>query len=200
MAVVVAALVLAAPASAGQNHVDVEDDFFAPKNSTQFLNSDTLWSWQPTVLNEHNVREDSKLFYSGPLTDDPKTAYDAQIPAGTFHYYCELHGDKRSGMEGVVKVKPAAGPPNPDLIGVTWGDSGFETAVQYDVQFKVNDGKWKSWLKNTNSLSGDFGASDEPVDVKPGKTYRFRARTEKASNPDKRSDYSPALKVSVGAR
>jgi plastocyanin len=199
--IAVAAAALAAPASAGPppTPVSVDDDFFDPDNAKQILQSSTFWIWADTIGNEHNVREDHKLFYSGPLTDDPGTIFSETIPSGTFHYFCESHGSKSSGMDGIIKVKPLLGPPiSDDEILVMWGNADFENA-RYDVQYRVNKGKWKNWRKSTEKVEGTFGQSDKPVDVKVGKTYYFRARTEKANNDKKASDYSPAVNRLVEA-
>lgn len=48
-----------------------------------------------------------------------------------------------------------------------------------------------------SKLEATFGQNDKPVDVKPGKTYRFRARSEKSAKPDKHSGWSPGFKVDV---
>ncbi len=149
------------------------------------------------MLNAHNVRQDAKLFYSGPTTSNPNASFSFSPSAGTYHYYCEEHGTKRGGMDGTLKVKPEVGPADIDGFIVTWGDPSVAGTVRHDVQYKIGNGKWKDWVRNETDLGAEFGADDEPVDVKPGKTYRFRARTEKVSNPDKRSDFSPAAKHTV---
>ncbi|MEO8092188.1 MAG: hypothetical protein ABI726_05730 [bacterium] len=60
--------------------------------------------------------------------------------------------------------------------------------------------RWRTrrgWKSNMSKLEATFGQNDKPVDVKPGKTYRFRARSEKSAKPDKHSGWSPGFKVDV---
>ena len=195
---VVAAGALAVPAIAGPppTTIAVGDDFFDPSNATQLAESSTNWAWNDDIDDDHNVRQDDKLFNSGSPTDNPGASYQVNLPSGSFHYYCTEHGSKNGGMDGTVKVKPIAGGISADGFPVIWGNN-FATAHHYDVQFKVGNGKWKNWRKDTIDTSGLFGDGDVPVDVKPGKTYRIRARTEAMNNPDRRSDWSPTLKVIV---
>lgn len=64
----IAGLALAAQAAAGPPPTDVkvEDDKFKPAVAMQLLESSTHWIWNDDVAHKHNVREDHKLFYSGP--------------------------------------------------------------------------------------------------------------------------------------
>jgi plastocyanin len=195
-----AALVASALAGPPPNPVGVEDDKFTPATSSQLLGSSTNWDWDDDVTNKHNVREDSKLFYSHALTDDPGANFSAVIASGTYHYYCESHGSKNpdlpNNMDGVVKVKPQMVPTVKDQFRVDFGNTGAGN-VRWDVQYRVGKGRFKSWLKNTTSTFSIFGEGDNPVDVKPGKTYSIRARTESVGNDERRSGWSPALKVTV---
>jgi plastocyanin len=191
-----AALALAAPASAGGPiSVDVTDDEFI--NSVVALDVSTgggTWQWDSNNQNAHNVRQDKGLFNSGPAV--PVAAdYSIDPSAGTFPYYCTVHGGPRGlGMSGKLRVRPLLlmVPARGDVsVSVLWSTGANETGNQFDVQFKVNDGKWKDWRKNTSKPGADFGANDKPVNVNPSKTYRIRARSEKKSNPKQRSGWSP---------
>ena len=195
----VTALALAAPAIAGlSTDVTVGDDFFEPDTASQILEASTDWSWDDGVLNAHNVRQDAKLFYSGPTTSNPDASFSFSPSAGTYHYYCEEHGTKRGGMDGTLKVKPEVGPADIDGFIVTWGDPSVAGTVRHDVQYKIGNGKWKDWVRNETDLGAEFGADDEPVDVKPGKTYRFRARTEKVVKPGQAQRLLPGRQAHGG--
>ena len=175
--------------------INVADDVFDSDNETQILESSTFWNWDDSVTNEHNVRQDDKLFYSGQPTDDPGASYNAGIASGKYHYYCTAHGSSRGGMDGVIKVTPISAPIDDDSFQVLWGQDNVKVPAQYDVQYHTGNGKWKDWIKNTTRTSRTFGANDKPVDVKPAKTYSFRARTEARADPTRASGFSPVLEV-----
>ena len=162
--------------------------------STSSPTAGSVPSLRPTTANTHNVREDSKLFRSGPLTDSG--TYHIVPSAGTYHYYCESHGSENGGMDGVLKEIPVAGPRNADFFTVGWAPAeDTDTGDQFDVRYKVEDGEWKTWFKNTDKIGWKFGRNDKPIDVKPNKTYRIQARSELHSNPSKHSGFSPSLVV-----
>jgi plastocyanin len=191
------AAVVSGSAAAGPppTSVSVVDNDFRPAKSSQILGSSTFWDWDD-VANEHNVRQDRKLFYSGPPTDDPMTSVSKTISAGTWHYFCEVHGSKRGGMDGVVKVKPISTPIDPDTFMVHWGD-GVDTGDQFDVRYRVGRKDFKSWLKNTSLQNAVFGAGDDPVNVRSGRKYTIQARSEASANPKRASGWSPKLVVNT---
>jgi len=193
-AVLTATLATVAQAGPPPTLIKVKDDKFKPADGSQLVDSSTTWDWADSVEDEHNVREDQKLFYSGQPTSDVSTQFFKRVSAGTYHYYCEEHGSRHGGMDGTMRVRPSVlGSVTDDEFPVTWADLP-EVEAQFDVRFKVGDGNWKNWRKNTTSATAIFGNADDPVDVEPGRTYRVQARTEKAGT-DKQSDWSPKLKV-----
>jgi len=197
-------IALAAPASAmgGAPPISVQDDDFLPPETLTSVGNNVTWDWDAGNVNEHNVVQDAKLFKSGaPATVD--TPFQVSPSAGKFPYYCEVHGNKGGlGMAGKLKVAPEAFPLKAAhggdfAFGVQWA-VGTDTGNQFDVQYRVDDGKWKNWKKNTSNPQGEFGNNDKPVNVRPGKTYGIRARSEKSSNPKKkRSGWSPKLIVVI---
>jgi plastocyanin len=175
------------------------EDVFSPELVTADVNANYAfeWSWGTGTIDDHNVRQDSKLFYSGPPSDD-EAPFEVLGSAGTFHYYCEAHGSKAGGMDGVIALRPNIGMPPlkrgaAPVVSILWASSDSETGDQYDVQYKVGKGDWKSWKKNTAKQNGLFGRNGKPVTVKKGKSYKVRARSEKSSNAKKRSGWSPPL-------
>jgi plastocyanin len=198
MLTALAAALLAAPSAAGPPPapVNVVDNAFEPKAASQILGSSTLWTWDPGNNASHNVRQDKKLFRSGPPELARPGGYSVVISAGTFHYYCELHGSPNGGMAGKVKVKPQVyGTVQADEFPVRWNDGG-STGDQFDVRWRLaGQARYKPWLTNTGLSAASFGAGNDPVDVKPGKTYLIQARSELSTNPDRRSGWSPALRV-----
>jgi plastocyanin len=205
VAALVAAAALAAPASAGDTDtILVDDDFYDPEKYSGSIGTDVRWLSDSGALLAHNVRASGKLFNSGPLTTD--TDYTISPSAGTFAYYCLEHGTRGGGgMAGKLKIPPrqAATKRGVDVIGVAWAEGSNNTGDRFDVRYKGpgTDGKYKSWLKNTDEEEGIFGEGDDPANVRPDKNYSFRVRSEDSSDPSKRnSDWSPTLKVTAGTR
>jgi plastocyanin len=194
-----ALVALAVPASAGvPATVSVEDDFFDPDPVAQGVTLSVTWDWADGLVNEHNVRQDDKLFRSGNPTDIPTESFEIHPSAGTYHYYCELHGSEAGGMDGKLRMRPIQ-----DFLKrgstrrIIWSDGSNDSGNQFDVQYRVQGrDKWRNWKKNTKQDAADFGGNDKPIDVNPNKTYEVRARSEKASNPKKkRSGWSPPLPI-----
>lgn len=197
------ALVAASSAWAGTTTaITISDDKFAPDAVTIPVNLGPVrWEWADSLLHEHNLRQDSKLFYSGEPTGTTTTQYTISASAGTYHYYCEVHGSRSGGMDGKLRVRPvfypATGKRGPAIVfGVRWaGSTG--TGDQWDVKYKGrgSGGKYVTWLKNTDQLSAVFGENGEPVAPQTGDVFRFKARTERSSNPDRHSGFSPVATV-----
>jgi plastocyanin len=192
-----AALALAFPAGAGAapRLIDVGDDFFAPKRSARnFAPGPSFrWSSVPAANNLHNVRQDDRLFFSGSPEDPLNFRINAS--AGSYHYYCTLHGSRQGGMAGRVKVRPIAVPDS--LVGqieVRWADANTNTGSRFDVRYKVDQRRWKTWKNDTRKFRGFFGRNDRPVNYNPDRhNYKIKVRSERR-RVSKRSDWSPALR------
>jgi len=193
----VAALLAVPPLALGGSpptEIQVGDDFFNPDHpAARSLGSGTGFHWTKAGNGFHNVRQDDKLFRSGNPTTNPFD-YGITASAGTYHYFCEIHGSASGGMDGVVKAEPDAFDFTPTQFTVKWAYAGTDTGNQFDVRFRVNDGQWRTWKEDTDKFQGDFGKNGKPVTLKPGKAYDFEARSEKAGT-SKRSDWSPKLHV-----
>ena len=176
----------------------VTDDEFVPQNVNTAVNAAGVqWDWGAGTNNDHNVRQDDKLFRSGNTTDSG-TYLVGNPSAGTFPYYCEAHGSPGSGMHGTLKIKPDQVATKTKLgevqIGVQWAEGDLETGDRFDVQYRVGNKDWKGWKQHTAKVEGAFGKNGNPVEVKPGTTYKFRARSREGN---KQSGFSPALKVTT---
>jgi len=204
VAVAVVSLAIPGVASAGLE-IEVKDlgasGVFDPTVVQGPAGSPVGWfSSGGTTANEHNVSQDKGLFRSGELSTS--FTYSIPVSAGTFPYHCELHGAPGGvGMAGKLKIQPVQmatkAKHGETQIGVGWADASLPTGDRFDLQFRVNRGDWKSWKKDTSAIEGTFGKNGNPVEVKSGKTYRFRARSELAAHPRRASDFSPPLKVVV---
>lgn len=208
-ATVGAALALAASASAGDpgavvvsDQGGVIDGAFAPDTTELDVAGDPVtWTWDPKNGNGHNVRQDLKLFGSGDPVNT-RAPFEIQPSAGSYHYYCEVHGSKTGGMDGQLEIKPIAEPGMQlDQLVVRWSTGSGDTGDQFDVRYKGPDtnGEFKTWLKDTSKTDAAFGKNDKPTHLKPNKVYRFQARSEKSAKPSKHSDWSPTLSVAVGS-
>lgn len=198
IAVLVAALVLPALAFGAATNIQVKDNFFSPRApAARAFQHGTSFHWaRATSGNPHNVRQDAGLFRSGNLTTGPIN-FSISASAGSFHYYCELHGSPAGGMDGVVKVRPVFNPaPTGNPFTVIWADSATNTGKAFDVRYKVGTGAFKIWKNDTSQFKAIFGQSMKPVPVVLGTTYQFQVRSEQASNHSKFSGWSPTLTVS----
>jgi plastocyanin len=178
--------------------IQVKDNFYTPENpAARAFQTGPSFHWARAAGSggAHNIVQDAGLFRSGGLTSGPIN-FTISASAGSYHYYCQLHGSPAGGMAGVVKVRPiqnAAPVGNP--FTVIWADSGTKTGKAFDVRYKVGAGPWKIWKNDTAQFKAIFGLNNLPVTVMPGKTYQFQVRSEQATNHAKASGWSPALSV-----
>ncbi len=171
---------------------------FGPKNVTKNVGAGSIhWTWgsNGTTFAAHNVRQDNKLFYSGKLTNSNPSGYTITPSAGSFHYYCELHGSRSGGMAGTIKIRPTVYNQTARSFGVRWSPGTNQTGNAFDVRYRVDGGAWKTWKKHVSAAKAVFGAHKKPVRVRPGHTYEIQARSEKSSKLSKRSGWSPSARV-----
>lgn len=190
------ALALAFPAAVGAvpRQINVRDDFFRPKNppARDFEPGPSFrWTNGGGTINRHNIRQDDRLFSSGGLTRGP-ISFAIRASAGSFHYYCALH--RAQGMSGRVKVRPIAVPDSlSGEIQVRWANADTNTGSRFDVRYRVDRRRWKTWKNDTSGFSGFFGRNDRPVNFRPNRhNYKLKVRSERR-RVEKRSDWSPAL-------
>lgn len=179
------AVALALPAIAvGQGttrEIGVVDDEFIPENVSTTVGVESFrWAWGPPAsVREHNVRQDDKLFYSG--TPAASGEFTVTPSAGTFGYYCEIHGNAGIGMHGELRVKPT-GSANGNRASIVWATAETNSGSQFDVRQKVGTAKPKLVEEKTREFEGSFK-------LKPGKNqFQVRSRRGKAT-----SDWSPKL-------
>ncbi|MDQ4005497.1 MAG: hypothetical protein M3135_04230 [Actinomycetota bacterium] len=172
------AIAFAGPAAgAADTGVMIEDNRFVPRGVVEMVGERVSWTRAPGSVEPHNVREDERLFRSGPVTEGP-IAFVAVLSAGSFHYFCEAHGSQVGGMDGVVRVSPLVdGGPTGRRFTVTWATNDASTGSRFDVQFRRGGGRWEEWKEDTRSLRGIFGKHGDPERARDGARYRFRARS-----------------------
>lgn len=178
---VVLAVLVPGPAAAGTMNVEIVDSEFRPDIIGNRVGDTVRWFNDGTTLFNHNVREDGELFRSGEPTSG-LIDFPVVFSAGTFHYYCEIHGNESGGMDGLVRI-PVRISAAPDGLKFTvrWATEASETGNVYDVQFRVGSGDWRSWKRDTSRNKGVFGENGNPVRVRDGVLYRFRARSQEGS-------------------
>jgi plastocyanin len=198
-AVISAAVLLATalPASSGGSAgtVDVIDDDFLPSTLPVRTGRTVTWTWIGT-MSQHNVREDHRIFRSGAPTAADGTMFRRVFSAGTFHYYCALHGSRVGGMAGLIRARlihrtTTAGDPL-----LRWASPDSNTGRAFDVQFRVGNGPWRIWRKDTTKRSGVFGRNGRPVPFDPDRSYSIRARSQHRPGTGERvSRWSPIARL-----
>ena len=195
----VVGLAYASVAAAAASQIKIDDNFFAPDvPPVRNVVAGASFQWQsaPSSNLRHNVRQDFKLFYSG-IPTSANINFSISASAGTYHYYCEIHGTTTSGMAGVVKVRPTFNA-NPTGLPFTviWALAGSNTGNQFDVRYRVGTaGAWTLWKNNVTTRFAIFGQNAQPVQVLAGHTYQFQARSQKT--PTQPSGFSPTLTVTT---
>ena len=161
--------------------VAVKDDRYDDRVVTRTVGSQVKWTTASGTENMHNARENSFLFDSGQ-PEPPGWSYTRTFSAGTFHYYCDIHGSAGGGMDGLVKV-PVTITDGPDgrPFTVQWATPGSNTGGKFNVQYRVGTGPWRSWRRGTTSNKAVFGRGGRPVTVEQHKTYKFRAKSRKGT-------------------
>lgn len=186
MALLVALFLLpATPADAGQVNIEVHDSFFMPDDIGNQIGDTVRWFSDGSTF-EHNVREEGAIFRSGDPTAAP-IDFPRVFSAGTFYYFCEVH--RLAGMDGFVRIPVRIShPPDGLPFTVRWATEASQTGSVYDVQFKVGSGDWRNWKRDTGAFNGVFGRNGNPVRVRDGVRYSFRARSQEG---DAHSRWSP---------
>ena len=190
-AIAVLALLAVPQLAFGQGSVreiQTGDDFFEPENVSTDVGTESLrWRWgPPATINEHNVREENKLFNSGDTAISGD--FTTTPSAGTFLYVCDAHGvisgDKVIGMGGEVVVKPTATPQGKKAL-ITWATEATDTGTQFDVRQQIGSKKATVVESKTKALEKAFK-------IEKGKKYKFDVRSRQGAAT---SDWSPTVTV-----
>lgn len=193
--VVVFGAIVVPGAQAGITGVGIDDNVFTPSSVSGVAGDSLTWDWL-TPMRSHNVRQNKTLFRSGSPTSDDNASFTRVFSAGTFAYYCEVHGGPGSGMDGTVKVRPTvAEAPTGLPFTVTWASASSNTGAAFDVEYRVGTtGDWVAWNTDTTDLSDVFGDGNDPVQVQSGVTYQVRVRSQKSvAATGKTSKFSPKV-------
>lgn len=175
-------------AYAADESVVISDNKFDPDNTSAVVGQAVVWTTGASTSRAHNVREDRKIFYSGPAHEVEFT-YRRVFSAGTFHYFCEQHGFRRGGMDGTVYVPVALAdePIGPEFT-VTWATSASNTGSKFTIQYRIGSGEWKTWKSSTRARKATFDLAEI------GKRYSFRAKSIRG---DDESKWSPIASIAA---
>ena len=185
---VAAAVLIPTAVYAATIEVGVDDNDFIPEVVNPGVGSSVHWSRAAGSDGLHNVSQRNGIFTSGAPTTGA-IDFTRTFSAGSFPYWCDIHGDS---MTGNVRVKPStsAGPTGRPFT-VTWANSSTNTGTAFDVRYKIGSaGTYRMWKTDTTTFSGVFGKNGNPVTVRAGKTYYFSARSQTSSA--NQSEWSPA--------
>lgn len=174
---------VASPLAAAPTRVRIVDNEFRPSTVSVHVGDAVRWTRASESFATHNVFGERKLLYSGAPTDGD-IDYLARMSAGTFFYFCQVHG---ATMTGFVKVPPTiTAAPRGLPFRVRWATGTTTTGGRFDVQFKLAAAKrWRAWKTKVRGVSGIFGRKGLPVSVAKGKKYLFRTRSRNKNGPSR---------------
>ncbi len=204
---IAAASVLVAIAQAGVNpnpEINFDNSSFTPRKANAVVSAGStegVWIADPNPpALSHNIRQDKRLFRTGPPNQMPEK--QLHVSAGTYHYYCEVHGSRAGGMDGFLRVRPTISAGLGDTAVITWADEEAETNHRFAVQYRLQGKRWKDWKRRTRRTNGVFGGNNKPINANPNRTYQVRVRTfvkpKPGRKPKRSSRWSPPIPFQVG--
>jgi plastocyanin len=119
-------------AAAATENVSAQDNSFSPQSLT-IDQGDTV-HWTNDGDNPHTVTANDDSFDSGTLLAGQSFDHTFST-AGTYGYFCEVHGQSMSGT--VVVRAASSGSPPADQTDSTSGDTGSDTSVAGDELAKT---------------------------------------------------------------
>ncbi|HET7690285.1 MAG TPA: hypothetical protein VFK41_07900 [Nocardioidaceae bacterium] len=153
---------------------------FEFQNGTVGVAQGTTVTWD---FKAFHTATSHQLFWDSGFKDSGDTYSRVFNDAGSFAYFCNVHGH---GMNGTIKVRVAASA-IPGGKQIRWSRTGGQ---KYDVQFKRRGAAtWRPFRTGVTAASAAF----KPA--KPGR-FVFRARTQNTANAQW-SGWSPSKRVRV---
>jgi plastocyanin len=197
VATALAALALAAPATAETTFVSVQHSTFSPA-SLDVLVGDAV-SWRNVSLREHDVTSAAAGFESGRLARNATFAHTFAAP-GAFPYICKIH----AGMSGHVAVHPLLleGPTAPVARGtpvalhVRAPAGAGEVTIEEDA-----GGGFRRVATATAAAGGGHADHDGPgtlhATVTPAASASYRAVAAAGTSPTIRVEVSDRTAMSL---
>ena len=106
---------------------------FNPVTTNIFVNDQVLWTWFGSV--NHNVTSTNNAWAASPTQNNGKTFTNTFTSAGTYFYYCTIHGTPTSGMKGAIVVAAVNVPPP---VSITNPASGSVFAAPANVTIRAS--------------------------------------------------------------
>lgn len=122
------------PSSAATVNVQVGSGgfVFTPNTTNIAVNDRVLWTWAGSP---HNVTSTNGAWPASPTQGAGATFTNTFTSAGTFFYYCTIHGTPTSGMKGAIVVTAANVPPT---VAITNPVSGSVFAAPANVTIRAS--------------------------------------------------------------
>ena len=163
-----------------QAKVTITGHTFSPATVTINAGQPVCWSWTGTP-DIHNVKSEDGTFTSGS-PDNHGVFQRTFTTAGTYGYYCEVHGAPGSGMHGTVVVLDSGGG------GGGGGGTGPGTIALAPTAYDVSEGAGVVTV-TVERVGGSDGAASvkfatAPGTAKQGKDYIPRSGVLKWASGD----------------
>jgi plastocyanin len=107
--------------------------------------------------------------------------------AGSFGYFCDIHGSMRGSVKVPVRVTPSSGGLN-TLFTVRVATVDAPAGFEFVIQRRRNNGAWSTWRTTTEPT--------QTFDPASSGTWRFRSQLRRISN-GATSGFSPADRIEV---
>jgi len=161
-------------AGAGEVEVSSGDNFFSPKTLTVTTGTTVRWKNNGTITHTVTARDGS--WDSSPACPTTSACWTPGSTfshtfnsAGSFQYYCKLHGTPQgSGHAGVVQVLPPGLEPT-SINSVSTSVSGATVTVSGSASFR---GEAPVTLTQDPAGDGPAGAADTGIDLVGAKAYQ----------------------------
>ena len=158
-------------------------DFFAPHTATE----------------DHGLWDLGGTYGATPFTPSgfgPGDSVERRFEAGSWDYYCRVHGSVQSGEVDVpVSVrsrttKARNGEPR-YAVSARWSRTTPLAGQAFDVQIRRKSG-WRLVREDTDERSMRSGG------LRKGVELDFRARVQRTDEPEARSGWSPPASITTG--
>jgi plastocyanin len=108
---------------------------FIPATTNIAVNDQVLWTWGG---NNHDVASTNGAWTTSPLQGAGKTFTNTFAVAGTYFYYCTIHGTATTGMKGAIIVTAPNVPPSVTVANPASG-AVFAAPANVTIQASASD-------------------------------------------------------------
>ena len=122
---------------------------FNPTSTSISVNDQVLWTWFGAT--GHNVTSTNGAWVASPTQSNGKTFTNTFTAAGTYFFYCTIHGTPTSGMKGGIVV---TAPNNPPTVSITNPASGTVFAAPANVTIQASAADTDGSVTNVKFLVG----------------------------------------------